>query len=279
MDRHQLIDVGSLPAVLRDLFVEQAGTWRNLSEDARDEVRQGRTIVRGRRTWGMPCRENVTCLAAVRALTGEIITGEKPTEIDVTELLDTLGASLEIPDGSPVVHGYGSIFDIGYVMHDAWGPYIETMDTEAFDKSLANKEIQISYLRSHNGLGLATTRAGRMAVDTDALGIGFVAVLNVAETDAADLVAKLSTGSTSTDTSVAGVIHDYAWNSDYDQIRILEWDMNRGEISSVHAGANPAGWAALRESSKDKSERSAGAVDLCAMADIAHELQACDSAL
>ena len=57
----------------------------------------------------------------------------------------------------------------------------------------------------------------------------------------------MKTYSTPTDTSVGGWIRDFEWNEDYDEVEILDWSMSRGEISSVHAGANPGGWAALRD--------------------------------
>ena len=176
---------------------------------------------------------------AFRVSTGDVFTGkEAPRMVPSSDLR----AAIDGMDAEYRVYGYGSVTDIGYVMYDAFGPYIEIMDARAFDNGLKNNDLQVSFLIGHEGLGMATTRAGSMKVGVDDVGIWFVAALDLRESDSADVYNKLERGSTSSETSVAGVVDDYEWNEDYDEIRILDWNMHRGEISIVRAGANPAGW-------------------------------------
>jgi len=154
------------------------------------------------------------------------------------------------------LHGYGSMFDVGYVMYDMWGAYVEHMSPQAFDRSLAEPDLQTSLLIGHSGLGLATTRAGRMALSADGEGLAFVASLNLEEPDARGLFQKLGSGSTPSDTSVGGWIREAEWNDWLDVVEIMDWDLMRGEISVVQAGANPAGWAAVLGSMVSAPQRS-----------------------
>lgn len=185
-----------------------------------------------------------TFVSMVRLSDEEVLDGSVAQDLTPTDLLRSLRDRItEWPSGREVgIWGYGSIFDVGYLFADEWGPYVEHMAREAFEPSVTQENIQTSVLRSHEGLGLATTRAGRMTFGTDDLGLGFAASLNIEESDARDVLQKLRTGSTPFDTSVGGTIIKSSWNKDYDHLTIHEWSLNRGEISIVRAGANPAGW-------------------------------------
>ena len=253
-----LIDLRSLPKALREPLEDSRSGWGGLTEDARDEIRKFRdSATRTRRVWG---GDAPNCLGSFRATDGEVITGDTPPEMTVTPLLKALAESLTIDgDDRRAVHGYGSVFDVGYVMNDRFGSYIEYMNRHAFSKSLDLEDLRVSFLLSHDGLGLATTTGERMAVGDDDYGLGFVAVLNTQEVDAGSFVQKLESGSTSSDTSIGGSIRAYQWNSDYTEIELFDWWLSRGEISAVHAGANPAGWVALRSSTSQED------VELAAM--------------
>ena len=231
----------ALPDQFRDQLVSAARDFRSLGDDARRELIEGRTIASGtRRTLGHGAS------AVFRASTGDVLTGDDRTEMAVSPLLRELRDSLGKPDDEKRgVWGYGSAFDVGYMFVDRWGPYVERMNRYAFEESLALPDLQTSFLRSHGGLGLATTRGGRMALGTDDYGLGFVAYLDTAESDARDLVTKMENGSATTDTSVGGSIEASQWNSDYTELEIYSWSISRGEVSAVMAGANPAGWIDL----------------------------------
>ena len=241
------IDFRSLPAEYGDSLIEAGRSYRKLSESARGELADHRrSSLHGKRTWGGQGE------AAFRVGSGKVLSGDKPSPMKVTPLLHELAENVA---GTEVVHGYGSVFAVGYILHDAYGPYVEHMAPTAFDSSLALPNLQMSLLRSHEGLGLATTTAGRMSVGTDDFGLGFVASLSLAESDAADLYNKLRTGSTSNQTSIGGWVREFEWDDDYTELEVQDWWLSRGEISAVHAGANPAGWVDIRGgNSKNKRE-------------------------
>ena len=130
-------------------------------------------------------------MAAFRVSDGQILTGDKPPKIEPAEVHNALASKLELDNPNyRMIQGYGSVFDVGYVMYDMFGPYVEYMSSKAFDASLKMKGLRVSYLMSHQGLGLATTTGKRMAIDKDEHGLGFVAALNIEESDARNLICK-----------------------------------------------------------------------------------------
>lgn len=246
-----MFDIETLPQNLAGDFRHARASTDKLSVEARSEICEKRKVslrTQQRSRWGEGA------VAAVRVGTGELADGDVRQDTTSTPLLEVLATKLS---GSKVVQGYGSVFDLGYVLYDAYGPYIEYMNPHAFDKSLAVPDIQVSFLSSHSGLGMATTRGGSLALGADTFGLGFAASLSAKETDAKDIYNKLERGSTPLDTSVAGIITAYEWNLYYDEIEIYNWNMSRGEISIVQAGANPAGWVSPR---KDNTEATRSAL-------------------
>ena len=235
------LDIELLPKKYGDDLRSARADFKKLSVESTIEViTRRRNSLIGRRQWG----DKST--ASFRISTGEVDEGHEPVLQQLTSTLETLAESLEfVGDRNIGVYGYGSVFDVGYVLYDAFGPYIETMGRNAFDSSLAFPTLQTSFMRSHEGLGLAHTLSGRMKMVADDHGLAFAASLNLDEIDARDVYEKLFTGSTSSQTSVGGMILDHEWNEEYTEVEIHEWSMSRGEISIVHAGANPAGWVRL----------------------------------
>lgn len=175
-----------------------------------------------------------------------VTTGEYSLPREFTDEMNELSEKFaaQNPDGS-FIRGYGSVFEVGYLFRDSYGPYTEIMAPTAFDRSLALPDLQCSYCRGHAGEGMATTRRQRLALLSDDRGFGFIASLNLQESDARDIYEKLRTGSTTGDTSVGAGPYGYRgeWNSAMTEYRVTDWSMSRGEISSVRTGANPAGWA------------------------------------
>lgn len=228
---------------LRESRKEMCG----LSDNARAQVRSVRERERCEEThWGEDA------VGVIRLSTAEMVAefgvpvddGSVAPELRNTPLLDRLAPEVR-NDGFVTVQGYGSIFDHGYLFADAFGLYVEQMDAKAFDASLERgSQLRVSLLIGHRGIGLAEGTAGRMRVGKDERGLGFVASLNMAETDSKDLVEKLRTGSATTDTSVGGRIDAMEWNDDYTVGTITDWSLR--EISVVNQGANPAGYVMLR---------------------------------
>lgn len=244
-----------------DSFHSFSTDWGKRSDEAKQEVRDYRNkVLGGKQLWGQRAE------ASFGLNGGEVLTGDVPTEMVVTPLLNKLSGEIDlVNERFDAIWGYGSVFNVGYIMHDMYGPYVEWMNPHAFDPSLQLEVLQMSFLRSHEGLGLATTQHGRMRVGVDVHGLGFAASLNQAESDASELMEKLRNGSTSSQTSIGGYIEDYQWNDEYTEVEIMEWNLSRGEISVVHAGANPAGWVSMVEYATNP------VIDLNALAEIQQE--------
>jgi len=240
------LDLRSLAPEIGELLHDARRDFKRMEPEMRDSVRESR--IAGYR--GLRKVQGVDSRLAFSLRSGEVLTGDTAPEVVHTDLHDELNRQIDAPPQFVRVQGYGSVFDVGYVMHDMFGPYVETMERGAFDSSLElGSSLRVQFLNSHQGLGLASSESRRMAIGTDDIGLGFVAALNPAESDAMDVISKLASGSSSRDTSVGGSIREVEWNDDYDHVRIKDWWMSRGEISAVHAGANPAGFVVLRDES------------------------------
>jgi HK97 family phage prohead protease len=141
------------------------------------------------------------------------------------------------------VEGYASTFNMGYEMWDMFGPFTEEMDPGAFDKSLAAGP-DVAFLVNHKGVSMARTPAmlgnGKptLAVYADDIGLGMHAFLNYARQDVKDLAVALD-DNVITEMSFAFMLNDGWWNQDFDKFRIMEADINRGDVSAVNYGANP----------------------------------------
>ena len=158
----------------------------------------------------------------------------------------------ELADSAKTHHqsvgGYASITGVAYELYDMWGPYYEIVEAGAFTSTLdavANGRSDLLYKIQHAGLGLAAPSAGTLRLLEDDQGLAFAALVDTRQTDAKDLISKLRTGSTSGQTSMAGMIRDYRWDDTYTVVTTSRWDLHRGDVASVAAGANPWGWAAL----------------------------------
>ena len=241
-----------------DLIADYRSRWAEMSTERRGELSQYRT-----QSSRVELRRARTLMGRVSMREGVVLDGSDQPDTTPTPLLESLFSQLsEFPSGrGAAVWGYGSIFDVGYLYRDEWGPYIERMATTAFDASKAIPNVQTAFMSSHRGLGMATTRAGRMAWGTDKLGLGFAASLNLEEPDSRSVRDKLESGSTPTDTSVGGSILDASWNDDYTELTITQWSLSRGEISIVQAGANPGGWVTLATPPVVVNEAALAAID------------------
>ena len=240
------MDLTTLSSDLREPLDDARKSFRALSEDARAEVTRFRSLAYANTSYRYTPRDGT----AFSLRTGDVITGDTAPSHFQSEMHDALHSRVEAPDSHVRVQGYGSVFDVGYYMADKFGPYVEVMSRKAFDASVEKgADLRVSLLRSHAGLGLASTESKRMAVGVDDHGLAFSAALNPNETDSRDLIEKLRAGSTPSDTSIGGQIRDFTWDNDFTQVTINDWWLSRGEISVVQIGANPAGFIMLREKS------------------------------
>lgn len=133
--------------------------------------------------------------------------------------------------------GYASTVDEPYEMYDFWGPYTEIVDRAAFDKTLA-ADPDVAFLLNHRGTTMARTKAGTLTLSVDDHGLRSIAYLNPERTDVKDLVHAINDGDID-QMSFAFRIVSGQWSPDYTEYRILEVDLDRGDVSAVNYGANP----------------------------------------
>lgn len=133
--------------------------------------------------------------------------------------------------------GYASVVEAGYEMFDMFGPYTEVVDASAFDKTLA-ADPDVAFLLNHRGMTMARTTNDTLELSADDTGLKSSAFVNPERTDVKDLVSAVDDGLI-TEMSFAFWINRGSWSPDYTEFRILEVDIDRGDVSAVNYGANP----------------------------------------
>lgn len=133
--------------------------------------------------------------------------------------------------------GYASTVDEPYEMYDIWGPYTEIVDRGAFETTLA-ADPDVAFLLNHRGTTMARTKSGTLTLSVDDQGLRSVALLNPERTDVKDLVHAISDGDIDQMSFAFRIIRGQ-WSPDYTEYRILEVDLDRGDVSAVNYGANP----------------------------------------
>lgn len=161
------------------------------------------------------------------------------------------GGALEVvrakktDDGDAVtLRGYASVSERSYEMWDAFGPYTEIVAREAFDTTLSrNPDVQLNYQHGKLGVPMARTTIAegegslRLSVDD----VGLLAVAEpVTGLQTTSETLRLIEMKVLTEMSFAFAIVRGAWNNDYTQYTIYEVDIDRGDVSVVNYGANPA---------------------------------------
>ena len=146
--------------------------------------------------------------------------------------------------GALAVAGYASTTESPYEMYDMFGPYTEVISRGAFGKTLTESP-KVQLLVNHGGMSLAATTAGTLLLAEDETGLHFEAELNPKRTDAADLIEALRDGAVDECSFMFRVVRQ-KWSPDYDERRIDEINLNRGDVSVVNLGANPNTPVAMR---------------------------------
>lgn len=142
--------------------------------------------------------------------------------------------------------GYASVFDAPY---DVWGGpsaggFTETIDRKAFDVTLRSKP-DVHLLINHEGMPLARTKSGTLKLSTDRTGLYVEAGLDRRDPDVQRLEAKMSRGDMD-EMSFAFRAIRQEWNNDETERRLTEVSIDRGDVSVVNYGANPATSTSLR---------------------------------
>lgn len=200
-----------------------------------------------------------TPAAQARAL-GVASTAARPSQrrnADDATTMATVRATIDVaeiraskpPAGEDrvTVVGYASVTETPYEMYDAFGPYSEVVTRDAFDATLSRSPM-VEFTVNHGaggGLPMAHTRNDTLALSVDETGLRYEAQVNPARSDVADMLTAMRDGDLA-EASFKFRIDSGQWSPDYTEYRINAADLNRGDVSAVNFGANPAATAGLR---------------------------------
>jgi len=133
--------------------------------------------------------------------------------------------------------GYASVTDTPYEMQDWLGPYTEVVRSGAFTKTLS-EGADVAFLVNHEGLTLARTKSGTLALGEDAGGLTVEARLDAASPHVLALRSAMDRGDVD-EMSMAFRCMRQEWSPDYMQRDIIEVSLDKGDVSAVNYGANP----------------------------------------
>lgn len=176
-------------------------------------------------------------------------------------------------DGNTVtLTGYASVTEVAYDVFGGpkAGGWSETIARGGFGRTLSQSP-DLHLLVNHAGLPLARTKSGTLSLSEDKVGLAVTSPLDLRDPDVQALRVKMERGDID-EMSFAFRANKQEWNDDYTERRILEVNLNKGDVSIVNFGANPAtSGAQLR-----------GALDMLAelgAEEMAAELRSLDSPL
>jgi HK97 family phage prohead protease len=137
-----------------------------------------------------------------------------------------------------VVRGYASLFDSPYPV--AGGPerggFTETVDKAAFDVTLRSKP-DVHFLINHEGVTLARTKSGTLTLSTDNKGLLSEARIDRRDPMGQALEIKMERGDLDEMSFAFRTMRD-EWDDDYTERRLLEVNIDKGDVSVVNNGAN-----------------------------------------
>lgn len=142
-------------------------------------------------------------------------------------------------DAELTLTGYASVFDAPYDIAGG-APYgwTEVVDVRAFDETLkASPDVHL--LINHEGMPLARTRSKTLVLSTDSHGLKVEASLDRGDPDVQRLERKMTRGDMNEMSFAFRTIRDQ-WNEDETERRLLEVSIDKGDVSVVNFGANPA---------------------------------------
>jgi HK97 family phage prohead protease len=153
------------------------------------------------------------------------------------------------PGGAVDLTGYASVFDHGYDMFGGppfpgWTEYVKP---GAFKRTLRNKA-DVQLLVNHEGMPLARTKSGTMALAEDDTGLHVDAQLEPTDPDVQRLVPKMRRRDLDEMSFAFRVVKDAwfnedgeareAWDEDAVVRHLLEVSIHKGDVSVVNYGAN-----------------------------------------
>lgn len=148
--------------------------------------------------------------------------------------------------GSLHFEGYATVFNSAYDIYGGpdMGGWSERVLPSAFRKTLQeNPDVQL--LINHGGMPLARTKSGTLSLSTDRTGLLTRADLDLRDPDVQALRVKMDRGDLDQMSFAFRTIQD-RWNDDETERDLVELSLDRGDVSIVNYGANPATSASLR---------------------------------
>jgi HK97 family phage prohead protease len=146
-------------------------------------------------------------------------------------------------DGSPVITGYATVY--GHAYDVAGGPpfgWTETIAAGAADKSIAEQD-DVYLFFDHEGLPLASTKAGTLSLESDKIGLYNEARIDARSPWSMEIVHRLERGELDAQSFAFRAMRQ-EWNEDYTERSILEVKLY--DVSVVSFPANPATVAQVR---------------------------------
>lgn len=152
-------------------------------------------------------------------------------------LLEFRGATSE----GLVLDGYASVFDVPYDVYG--GPpfgFSEVVSRSAFNRTLSGNP-DVHLLINHEGLPLARTKSGTLQLSTDDHGLKVRAVLDPTDPDVQRLQPKMARGDMDEMSFAFRVPKGGdSWDETEDVRTLNEVNIDKGDVSVVNFGANPA---------------------------------------
>lgn len=145
-----------------------------------------------------------------------------------------------------ILEGYASVFDAPYDVYG--GPPVgwsEVVDRKAFNRTLAGNP-DLHLLINHEGMPLARTKSGTLSLSTDNHGLKVRATLDPTDPDVQRLQPKMDRGDMD-EMSFAFRVPKGGdvWNETETERRLVEVNIDKGDVSVVNFGANPSTDASL----------------------------------
>lgn len=171
-------------------------------------------------------------------------------------------ASLQVEEraeAGQTVRGYASIWGYEYDMYggpEAYG-WTESVEAGSATKSLSEND-NVRLLFDHEGLPLATTRAGTLRVEDDKFGLYTEADPDEKSAYSQEIVSRLGRGELDSMSFAFSVIRQ-EWNADYTRRWIRE--VRLFDVSVVNYPANPATVVGLARSAPASDHVNGRALD------------------
>lgn len=154
------------------------------------------------------------------------------------------------------VGGHASVTEAPYDMYDLFGPYTEIVSSGAFGRTLTSSPL-VEFTVNHGAGGslpMAHTRNDTLDLAEDEDGLRYDAYVDPKRADVKVMLAAMQRGDLA-EASFKFRIDSGHWSPDYTEYRIDAVDLDRGDVSAVNFGANPAATSGVRAAAQEPTAR------------------------